>query len=219
MSDEQPHSVLIERIAELDEDGALAEVRRRVAAGEDPFSIVDDCQRGMRFVGEHYQSGRYFIYGLIMAGEIFGEAVDAVAPLLPDTRSHGTSGTVVLCTVQGDIHDLGKNIVAILLRSYGYTVHDLGVDVPPAEVVRRTRELAPDIVGLSALLTGAGPSMKETVKQLRLAERQAGHATPIIIGGGQADQQFCEAIGADLWAHDAVHGVRLIRQAVAADGA
>jgi methylmalonyl-CoA mutase cobalamin-binding domain/chain len=218
MSDKPPRSVLVDRIAELDEEGALAEVRRRVAAGEDPLRIVDDCQRGMRFVGEHYQSGRYFISGLIMAGEIFGEAVDTVAPLLPDTISQGTSGKVVLCTVQGDIHDLGKNIVAMLLRSYGFTVHDLGVDVPPTEVVRRTHELAPDIVGLSALLTGAGPAMKETVRQLRLAERKAGRATPIIIGGGQADEQFCKAIGADLWARDAVRGVGLMRQAVATGG-
>ena len=101
----------------------------------------------MRYVGEHYQSGKYFISGLIMAGEIFREAMVVLGPLLPETTVDAGQGSVLVCTVRGDIHDLGKSIVAMMLSSYGLVVHDLGVDVAPAEVVRQAIELQPDILG------------------------------------------------------------------------
>jgi methylmalonyl-CoA mutase cobalamin-binding domain/chain len=222
-------SSLAERIAALDEPGALTAIRARVAAGDDPLAIIAECQLGMRYVGEHYQSGRYFISGLIMAGEIFREAMEILEPLLPlagapagtpasggPTRGRSASGRapggcVVLCTVRGDIHDIGKSIVATLLRSYGLMVHDLGVDVAPAEVVRRALELHPDVVGLSGLLTSAHASMKETVAELRRAAPLLGGPAAVIIGGSAVDDQVRAWTGADLWADDAVRGVELIR--------
>ena len=204
------------RIAALDEQGALDRVRARAEAGDDPLAIIEDCQLGMRYVGEHYQSGRYFISGLIMAGEIFRETMEILGPRLAGEPSRGEAGTVLLCTVQGDIHDIGKNIVDMLLRSYGFMVHDLGVDVPAAEVARQALAVAPDVVGLSGLLTVAAESMKTTVAELRRDAPDLGHPFTIIIGGGQVNEQTREWTGADLWANDAARGVQLIRQAVAA---
>ena len=215
------------RIAALDEKGSLDAVRARVAAGDDALAIIADCQRGMQYVGEDYQSGKYFISGLIMAGEIFREAMEILEPLLPtpapidakgdrDSSGHDSSGrdaagSVLVCTVRGDIHDIGKSILVTLLRSYGLIVHDLGVDVPPAEVARQVVELAPDVVGLSGLLTAAHASMRETVAELRRIAPRLDRAPTIIIGGGAVDEQVREWSGADLWAADAVRGVELIR--------
>ena len=213
------------RIAALDEKGSLDAVRARVAAGGDALAIIADCQRGMQYVGEDYQSGKYFISGLIMAGEIFREAMEILEPLLPtpapinakgdrDSSGRDAAGSVLVCTVRGDIHDIGKSILVTLLRSYGLIVHDLGVDVPPAEVARQVVELAPDVVGLSGLLTAAHASMRETVAELRRIAPRLDRAPTIIIGGGAVDEQVREWSGADLWAADAVRGVELIRRHV-----
>jgi len=205
------------RIAVLDEQGALDAVTLRVTGGDDPLAIIEECQLGMRYVGEHYQSGKYFISGLIMAGEIFREAMLILGPLLPvGGLAEDTVGSVMLCTVRGDIHDLGKSIVAMMLSSYGLAVHDLGVDVAPDEVARQARELRPDIVGLSGLLTVATAGMKATVSELREAALEMGRELPVIIGGGIVNEQTCKWTGADLWANDAAQGVQLIREAVAA---
>ena len=158
---------LAARIAALDEQGALDLVTARIDAGEDPLAIIEECQLGMRWVGEHYQTGKYFISGLIMAGEIFREAMVVLGPLLPETTADASQGSVLICTVRGDIHDLGKSIVTMMLRSYGIVVHDLGVDVSPDEVVRKVVELRPDILGLSGLLTVATDGMKATIDAVR----------------------------------------------------
>jgi methylmalonyl-CoA mutase cobalamin-binding domain/chain len=213
------------RIAALDEQGSLDAVRERVARGDDPLAIIEECQRGMQYVGEDYQSGEYFISGLIMAGEIFREAMEILEPLMPAAGGGmaggpgaagmaASAGSVVVCTVRGDIHDIGKSILVTLLRSHGLTVHDLGVDVPASEVVRQVLELEPDVVGLSGLLTAAHASMKETVAELRRVAPQLGHPPLIVIGGGAVDEQVGKWSGADAWAPDAVSGVELIRQRV-----
>jgi methanogenic corrinoid protein MtbC1 len=205
---------LAARIAALDEQGALDLVTARIDAGEDPLAIIEECQLGMRWVGEHYQTGKYFISGLIMAGEIFREAMVVLGPLLPETTPDASQGSVLICTVRGDIHDLGKSIVTMMLRSYGIVVHDLGVDVSPDEVVRKVVELRPDILGLSGLLTVATDGMKATIDAVRAGGGLPG--LPIIIGGGIVDEQTCSWTGADLWASDASRGVKLIREAITA---
>ncbi len=204
------------RIADLDEQGALDAVTVRATNGDDPLTIIQECQLGMQYVGEHYQSGKYYISGLIMAGEIFREAMEILGPLLPESGSTSGPASIVLCTVQGDIHDLGKNIVDMMLRSYGFTVHDLGVDVAPSEIARNVLELKPDIVGLSGLLTVAAEGMKAAVSELQHVAPDLGRHVPIIIGGGVVDEQMRRWTGADLWADDAARGVQLIRDAVAA---
>ncbi len=209
---------LIGRVAALDEQGALETVKTRVAAGDAALAIIADCQRGMQLVGEDYASGVYFISGLIMAGEIFRETMEILEPLLPavgETAAAGAPGGVLICTVRGDIHDIGKSIVVMLLRSHGFTVHDLGVDVAAAEVAKRVLELKPGIVGLSGLLTAAHQGMKETVAEVHRVADQLGRPLPVIVGGGAVNEQVCAWTGADLWAADAVRGVELIREALA----
>lgn len=209
---------LVGRVAALDEQGALEAVRARVADGDDAMAIIADCQRGLQLVGEDYAAGVYFISGLIMGGEIFREAMEILEPLLPapgERASAGAPGGVLICTVRGDIHDLGKSIVTMMLRSYGIVVHDLGVDVSPDEVVRKVLDVQPDILGLSGLLTAAAGSMKETVAAVRDGGERL-RSLPIIIGGGIVSEETCAWTGADLWADDASRGVRLIREAIAA---
>jgi len=207
---------LVELVADLDEEGALASVREMVDAGVDPMDIIDHCQRGLQRVGERYEDGGYFISGLIMAGEIFREVMDVLGPRLQASRAEGPAGTVLLCTVRGDIHDLGKDILELLLCSRGFEVHDLGVDVAEEEVVRSARKLRPDVVGLSGLLTAAFASMKTTIEQLRPVADELGRPLPVIIGGGPVSEQIREWTGADLWAPDAVRGVDLIAETIAA---
>jgi methanogenic corrinoid protein MtbC1 len=203
---------LIEAIAELEEEAALAIVRQRLESGEDPLRIMEDCQAGLIQVGKRYEQGQYFLAGLIMGGEIFRQVMDLVGPVVECQLSGEDSGRVLLGTVQGDIHNLGKMIVSMLLSCNGFTVHDLGEDVSPAEFVVQTRELSPDVVGLSGLLTSSYQSMRDTVAAIR----EAGETVPIVIGGGQLGTEVYEYVGADDWTTDAIEGVEICRRLVEA---
>jgi methylmalonyl-CoA mutase cobalamin-binding domain/chain len=205
---------LIAHVANLEEQVVLDIVKQRLANGEDPLEIVEECQEGMQQVGQRYESGEYYLAGLIMAGEIFREVTDLVYPLLEHRIKQQASGRVLLGTIQGDIHDMGKNILAMLLRCYGFTVTDLGVDVAPSEFVARTLEYKPDIVGISALLTSAHQTIRETVAVLRDEGKRAGLQFSIIIGGGQIDDQVRITTGADYYGGDAMSGVRLCQQLI-----
>lgn len=206
---------LIASLAGLEEDAVLAIVRRRVASGDDPLRIIEDCQEGMRQVGEHYAQRRYYLSGLIMAGEIFREVMELVQPALENRLTGQAPGRVLLGTVQGDIHDIGKNIVHVLLGCYGFTVQDLGVDVPPAEFVAWIAEAQPDIVGLSGVLTTSYDTMRDTVALLRVETGQQRSSMPVIIGGGLINEHVCRYVGADYWTTDAMSGVHLCQRLVA----
>jgi methylmalonyl-CoA mutase cobalamin-binding domain/chain len=199
---------LIELLADLEEEAVLELVRKRVAEGDNPLQIIQECNAGMRRVGERYEEGRYFLSGLIMAGEIFREVLEGQA-------FRQASGRIVLGTVQGDIHDIGKDMVGLLLTCYGFTVIDLGVDVAPAEFAEQVARHKPDLVGLSGVLTASHAVMRETVELLRTAAQQAGLKFPIIIGGGMIDDQICRYVGADYWVADAMSGVHLCQKLIA----
>jgi methanogenic corrinoid protein MtbC1 len=205
---------LAEALAELKEDEALAIVRLRMERGDDPLQIIEDCQAGMREVGDRYAQRRYFLAALIMAGEILRQITDIVLPAVEGEFVGKRSGRVLVGTVQGDIHDLGKNMLLMLLRSYGFTVLDLGVDVPPIQFVEEARAFRPDVVGLSGLITAAHASMRDTVKALRAMMAEDGIQIPVLLGG-QVDEQVCQFVGADYWTTDAMEGVRLCQQLVA----
>jgi methylmalonyl-CoA mutase cobalamin-binding domain/chain len=206
---------LIALLADLEEDEVLQLVRQRVVAGDDPLQIIEDCNEGMRLVGQRYERGEFFVSGLIMSGEIFREVVEYVQPMLEQRTNGQSSGRVLVGTVSGDIHDIGKNMVGMLLACHGFTVIDLGVDVPPVEFAAKAVEIKPDLVGLSGLITASFESMKNTVSVLR-AEAQKHHlAFPIIIGGGMIDEQVCAFVGADYWVSDAMSGVRLCQRLMA----
>jgi methanogenic corrinoid protein MtbC1 len=187
-------------------------VRRRVAAGEDPLRIMEQCQEGVRQVGLLYEERRYFVSGLIMAGEILRQVLESIEPALERGPAHGSPTTVLLGTVHGDIHDIGKNIVHMLLRGNGFTVADLGVDVPPETFVSEVRRVKPAVVGLSGLLTIAFDAMRDTVSLIR---SELPHPPPILIGGGMVDEKVCRYVGADYWAPDATSGLRLCERLAA----
>ncbi len=206
---------LIESIANLDEDTALAIVQSRVSAGDDPLDIIQQCEHGMREVGLRYANRKYYLAGLIMGGEIFREVVEIVEPLLPEKATSQSLGTVVLGTVQGDIHDLGKSFLTILLRCHGFTVHDLGVDVSPEDFIKAMIEYRPDVIGLSAVLTTVLDSMRLTVARLRASVPDGRPTPPIVIGGSMVSEQVRAHVGADYWSEDAMSGVRLCEELVA----
>lgn len=207
-TDDNDHR-LIDLLADLEEDAVLELVRRRIAAGDDLMQILDECNEGMRLVGNRYEQGVYYIAGLIMSGEIFREVVEMIQPLLEKNIFQEPCGRILVGTVSGDIHDIGKNMTGMLLACYGFTVIDLGVDVSPTEFAAKALEHKPDIIGLSGLITASFEMMKETVTVVRAEAAHHGLAFPILIGGGMMDEQVCRYVGADYWVKDAMAGVRL----------
>ncbi len=131
MSNPNLNSELAKLVADLEEDTVLKLVQQRLEAGGDPLQIIAECNEGMRAVGQRYEQGEYFVAGLIMSGEIFREVVEMVQPLLEKQADGKASGRVLVGTVSGDIHDIGKNMFGMLLSCHGFDVIDLGVDVPP----------------------------------------------------------------------------------------
>ena len=212
METSTPNNQLAQLVANLEEDAVLKLVENRINAGDDPLKIIAECNEGMREVGLRYEKGEYFVAGLIMSGEIFREVVERVQPLLEQQSEGKLSGRVLVGTVSGDIHDIGKNMFGMLLSCHGFEVIDLGVDVPPAVFAMRTVEAKPDIVGLSGLITASFEMMKETVSALREEALEHGLSFPIIIGGGMIDDQVCQYVGADYWMPDAMAGVRLCEE-------
>jgi methylmalonyl-CoA mutase cobalamin-binding domain/chain len=200
---------LVHLLANLEEEAVLEIVRNRIQAGDDLLQILEECNAGMQIVGKRYEEGEYYIAGLIMSGEIFREVVEMIQPLLAKTTDKESSGRILVGTVSGDIHDIGKNMLGMLLSCYGFTVMDLGVDVPPAEFAAKAVESKPDIVGLSGLITASFEMMKETVMMLREESVRNKLSFPILIGGGMMDEQVCKYVGADYWSRDAMAGVRL----------
>jgi methanogenic corrinoid protein MtbC1 len=210
MFDPHASDTLIAAISDLQEEKALVLVRQRLAAGEDPLLLIEACQEGMRQVGLRYERHEYYLAGLIMAGEIFRQVMELLRPVVERQVSDQASGTILLGTVQGDIHDLGKNIVNMLLSCHRFAVHDLGVDVPPATFAQQAARLRPHVIGLSGLLTSAYDTMRETVALLRAQ----GYQGPVVIGGGQISEDVCRYVGADHWTTDGVAGVDLCKQLI-----
>jgi methanogenic corrinoid protein MtbC1 len=208
-------AALIHHVAELNEQAVLALAQERLSDGDDPLSIVEDCQEGMRRVGERYEQGRYYLSGLIMAGEIFREVMELAQPVIEAQISGEKSGRVLLGTVQGDIHDIGKNIQGMLLSCHGFTVYDLGVDVPPAEFLAQAKKVKPDIIGLSGLLTSSYDVMRDTITLIREPTVPELADLPIIIGGTSINEQVCQYVGADHWVVNSMEGVRLCQRLLA----
>lgn len=210
MSNTDTSAILITAIANLQEETAMAFVRQRLDAGDDPLLIIEDCQEGMRQVGMRYERNEYYLAGLIMAGEIFSQVMELVQPVVERQVSGPVSGCILLGTVAGDIHDLGKNIVNMLLSCHNFVVHDLGVNVSPTAFAEQATQVQPHLVGLSGLLTSSYDAMRETVALLRAR----GYQGPIIIGGGQLNEKVCEYVGADHWTTDAGAGVELCQRLI-----
>lgn len=205
MSRMKTESQLISAIANLNEELALNLIRERLAENDDPLTLIANCQKGLQQVGERYAQHKYYLSGLIMGGEIFYEVMELIQPAMENRISGTSSGKILLGTVESDIHDLGKNMVKLLLSCYKLTVYDLGVDVPPEEFLRQAKKLQPDILGLSGLITKAYDSMRETIRLFR----QEGYQIPIVIGGSQLSEEVFHYTGADYWVNEADVGVKL----------
>jgi methanogenic corrinoid protein MtbC1 len=198
-------SQLISAIANLNEELALKLIRERLAENDDPLTLIADCQKGLQRVGERYAQHKYYLSGLIMGGEIFYEVMELIRPAMEKQISGNSSGKILLGTVESDIHDLGKNIVKLLLSCHKVTVYDLGVDVPPEEFLHQAKKLQPDILGLSGLITNAYDSMRETIRLFR----EDGYQIPIVIGGSQLSKEVFQYTSADYWVNKADVGVKL----------
>ncbi len=202
-------------LVDLDDAGAVdltcALLERRVA----PVDILTTCEGALTAIGEKYADGEYFISGLIMAGEIMSRITELVTPRLVDPEARPLRGRILIGTVEGDIHDLGKNIAGALLSAYGFKVRDLGVDVSTEEFVRECREFAPDIVGLSALLSSCYPALERTVAGLKVFRGEA--PTPaIFISGAQITDEHRRQYGADFQVDTAFDTVRLCEKIIRA---
>lgn len=179
-------------IAELEDDKVLALVRERLEAGVPALEIVHSLQEGMQVVGDRFGAGEYFLNELVVAGEIMKDAMELVEPHLQGEAAE-TKGVVVVGTVQGDIHDLGKNIVVMLLKGAGYEVVDLGVDVPAERFLQAIEEHRPQVIGMSALLTASQAPMKTTIEAIRATRATA----KIMIGGSYINETIKDQVGAD----------------------
>lgn len=198
-------SRLVSAIADLNEDLAVKLVKEFLETKTDPSLLADECQEGLRLVGERYERQIYYLSGLVMAGEIFREITDIIISSTPCRESGKKSGKILLGTVAGDIHDLGKNMVKSLLTSHNFSVIDLGVDIAPEEFLKQTKETGPDIIGLSGLITHAYDSMRQTVSLLR----QEGCRQPVIIGGSLLNDEVLKYTGANFWVNNASSGLKI----------
>lgn len=203
------NSELADALASLNEEEVGRLVRKRIDSGVDAMSVVRELREGMDIVGERHKKGEYFLSELIVSGEMFKESMKLIEPMLKAGK--GDRGTkLVLGTVKGDIHNIGKDIVAVLLRASGFEVYDLGIDVPPSAFVNKLIETKAPILGMSGLLTPSFESMKETVKAVEAAGLR--DKVKVIIGGGVVTDLVKRHAGADAFTTDAIEGVEMCKQ-------
>jgi trimethylamine corrinoid protein len=203
-------NTLITAISDMNENEAIAIARDLLAHGEDPLAIVASCSAAMEIVGKRFEAGEYFLPELMLAGEIVKGISDLARPALHGTGTAARKGVIVLGTVKGDIHNIGKDIVSFLLDVNGFAVYDVGVDADPAVFVRAIQDHKPAVVGLSGLLTVAYDSMKRTVQAIEAAGLR--DQVKIMIGGAQVSETIRQYAGADAFGEDAMAGVRLAKQ-------
>jgi 5-methyltetrahydrofolate--homocysteine methyltransferase len=202
---------LVEAIADMREEEALRLAQEHLAEGTPPTAVLEACREAMAIVGQRFEAGDCFVPELILAGEMLKEISALVKPHLTQAAETKRLGRAIIGTVQGDIHDIGKDIVTFMLDVNGFDVVDLGVDVAPQKFVAAAQDFQPQVVGLSGFLTLAYDPMKETVAALRAL----GQPMKIMIGGGQIDEQIRQYTGADAFGKDAMAAVSLAKGWVA----
>ena len=204
---------LVEAMANMKEKDALRIVDEMLEKGEDPNHILDFSSEAMAVVGERYQEGTYFLPELIMSGEMLKKIGEVLKPRLAASTDQAKKlGVVVLGTVRGDIHDIGKDIVGFLLEVNGFEVFDLGIDQPEENFVEAVKEHHPQVLALSGFLSVAFDSMKSTVQQVEAAGLRKD--LKIIIGGGQMDETVRAYTGADAYGDDAMAAVAFAKKTV-----
>ncbi len=202
-------NVLTEAVGELEEEKVLDLLNKFVATNpseEDARTVVNACQKGMAIVGDLFEKNEYFVGDLIFAGELLTAAIDTLKPVLGRDTSK-VIGKMVIATVEGDLHDIGKNIFKSMAEAAGFEVHDLGIDVSAEAFVEKIKEVQPQIVGMSGVLTLALDSMKVTVDAIKDAGLR--NSVKIVIGGNPVTEDACKQIGADAFTVNAAEGVKL----------
>lgn len=201
---------LTRSMADLDKKRVLGLVEEKLKGGILPLEIVKELNDGMIEVGNRFTACEYYISELMFSSHIYKEIMTTLEPLLGQAEPSKTVGTVVIGTVKGDIHDIGKNIVVTLMRNAGFKVIDLGVDVPADRFVETLKETGAKVVALSCLLNLAIMEMKNVVDALIAAGTR--NKIKVIIGGQPIDDKICEYIGADYYGVDAPAGVRFCKE-------
>jgi len=197
-------------VVNLDIDGVKRAAKEAIDAGVTPYeAIMDGMAKGMEVVGQKYEAGEYFLAELIMAGETMKEGLSVLQPYMK-TGDMKHIGKVVIGTVEGDLHDIGKNVVITLLTASGFEVIDLGVDVPAEKFVEAVKQYKPDIVAMSALLTTTMVNMAKVIKALEQAGLR--DKVKIIVGGAPLTEEYAKQIGADAYGRDAVEGVNICKK-------
>ena len=199
-------------VADLKLSEVMSLVDQAVQDGQDPLAILDECRSGMDRVGELYSDGDYFLSELIMSADLFRKVAARMEPLLIEDRAESSLGAVVIATPKGDVHDIGKDIVATLLKAAGFTVHNLGVDVEPEAIVDKVAETGAKVLAMSALITPTFESMKAVVDLLKERDMRANRF--VIIGGGPTTPKVRDHAGADAWTLDPKQGVNMCRDFV-----
>jgi len=197
---------LASSIDRLDIEAVEKAVRRATEIGLSPREIIEKgIMKGLEIIGDKYDRREYFLSELLMSAEIANRVMKTLEPQL-SAEGRRVRGKVVIGTVQGDLHDIGKNLAASLLKASGFEVHDLGIDVPPEKFVEKIEDVKPNIVGISALLTVVLPMLKKTVEAIEAAGLR--EQVKIMLGGRAASSEIAEEIGADVYCKDAWEGVK-----------
>jgi len=199
---------LIDAITEMREDDALKLTNELLDNGASPSEILGACKDAMDVIGKRFEDGEAFIPELMLAGEMMNAITGVLKPRMAEEATREKLGKIVLGTVQGDIHDIAKDIVGFMLDLNGFKVTDLGVDVPPEKFVETVKETGAKIVGLSGFLTLAFDPMKDTVAALKTAGLDD---VKIMIGGGQIDENIRQYTGADAYGKDAMAAVSIAK--------
>lgn len=202
-----PSNELINAIINLEEKDAARVTSQLLAEKVNPLDILSDCREAMTIIGQRFESQEAFLPELILAGEILKSISDLVKPMMTVSTELDNREKVIIGTVQGDIHDIAKDIVVFMLDINGFEVYDLGVDVAPQVFLDKVQEEGASILALSGFLTLAYDPMKDTIQAVR--EAGLDKKVRVMIGGGQVDEYACEYAGADAWGPDAMSAVRL----------
>jgi 5-methyltetrahydrofolate--homocysteine methyltransferase len=201
---------LVQALVDMKEAEALQRAKQLLAEGTEPLKILESCSTAMEIVGQRFEKGVYFLPHLMMAGEMLKQISAMIKPLVQEQKAEAKKGRVLIGTVEGDIHDIGKNIVVFLLEANGFEVRDIGINQKPAKFVEAIKEFQPKVVGMSGLLTLAFDSMKKTVEAIKEAGLR--ETVRIVIGGGVVTEKIKDYSGADAYAPDAMAGVRLAKE-------
>ena len=203
---------LVDAMTHMREAEAMELAQKLLDAGEDPLKVLERCREALEIVGKQFEAGKYFLPELILSGEMLKKISQLAKPFIKkesDKRDEA-KGKVVIGSVKGDIHDIGKDIVVFLLDINGFEVHDLGVDVPAEKFVEAISQIQPAVVGMSALLTTALESMKNTVDVIKNAGLR--DQVKIMVGGGAVDETVRAYADADAYGADAVAAINLSKQ-------